>query len=66
MEIESLTKLTEQNEQELKKLLLPKDPRDEKSVIMEIRAGTGAMKQDCSRPIYIVCIPAMRNGKMES
>lgn len=41
MEIESLTKLTEQNEQELKKLLLPKDPRDEKSVIMEIRAGTG-------------------------
>ncbi len=41
MEIESLTELTEQNEQELKKLLLPKDPRDEKSVIMEIRAGTG-------------------------
>lgn len=28
-------------EQELKVLLLPKDPNDEKSVIMEIRAGTG-------------------------
>lgn len=28
-------------EQELKILLLPKDPNDEKSVIMEIRAGTG-------------------------
>ncbi len=41
MEIESLTEQTKKNEQELKKLLLPKDPRDEKSVIMEIRAGTG-------------------------
>lgn len=28
-------------EEELKLLLLPKDPNDEKSVIMEIRAGTG-------------------------
>ncbi len=28
-------------EQQLKILLLPKDPNDEKSVIMEIRAGTG-------------------------
>lgn len=28
-------------ESELKALLVPKDPRDEKSVIMEIRAGTG-------------------------
>ncbi len=41
MEIESLTEKTKKNELELKKLLLPKDPRDEKSVIMEIRAGTG-------------------------
>src|SRR5258705_5200390 len=28
-------------EQELKQLLLPKDPNDEKNVIIEIRAGTG-------------------------
>ena len=28
-------------EEELKIMLLPKDPRDEKSVILEIRAGTG-------------------------
>jgi peptide chain release factor 1 len=28
-------------ERELKSMLLPKDPRDERSVIMEIRAGTG-------------------------
>jgi peptide chain release factor 1 len=31
----------EQVERELKLLLLPKDPNDEKSVIVEIRAGTG-------------------------
>lgn len=28
-------------EEELKMLLLPKDPNDEKNVILEIRAGTG-------------------------
>jgi len=28
-------------EREIKRLLLPKDPRDEKNVIMEIRAGAG-------------------------
>ncbi len=28
-------------EEELKVLLLPKDPNDEKDVILEIRAGTG-------------------------
>ncbi|MGH6630096.1 MAG: PCRF domain-containing protein, partial [Burkholderiales bacterium] len=30
-----------QVEQELKLLLLPKDPNDEKNVVLEIRAGTG-------------------------
>jgi peptide chain release factor 1 len=28
-------------EQEIKVLLLPKDPNDEKNVVLEIRAGTG-------------------------
>ena len=32
---------SEQLEQELKILLLPKDPNDEKNVIVEIRAGAG-------------------------
>jgi len=31
----------EELEQELKKMLLPKDPNDEKNVILEIRAGAG-------------------------
>lgn len=40
-EIEELEKKTVDLEGKLKVLLLPKDPNDDKSVIMEIRAGTG-------------------------
>ncbi|ACI21157.1 MULTISPECIES: peptide chain release factor 1 [Thermodesulfovibrio] len=40
-ELQQLKKIKPQIEQELKVLLLPKDPRDEKNVILEIRAGTG-------------------------
>ncbi len=41
MEIESLTEKNDQLEEELKILLLPKDPNDDKNVIMEIRAAAG-------------------------
>lgn len=40
-EVERLTAQKEQMEQELKKLLIPKDPLDAKNVLLEIRAGTG-------------------------
>jgi len=40
-EIAALTPRAEALEEELKVLLLPKDPNDEKNVILEIRAGTG-------------------------
>jgi peptide chain release factor 1 len=40
-EMEGLKEQQPQIEQELKILLLPKDPRDERNVIVEIRAGTG-------------------------
>lgn len=40
-EMGDLEKLIEKTEAELKILLLPKDPNDEKNVIMEIRGGTG-------------------------
>lgn len=40
-ELHRLKKIKPQIEQELKVLLLPKDPRDEKNVILEIRAATG-------------------------
>ena len=40
-EISALTENKEKHETELKKLLIPKDPLDDKNVIVEIRAGTG-------------------------
>ncbi|MGI6319112.1 MAG: peptide chain release factor 1 [Firmicutes bacterium] len=40
-EIATLTGEKERLEEQLKVLLLPKDPNDEKDVIMELRAGTG-------------------------
>jgi len=40
-ELTAAEDLLEVYSEELRKLLLPKDPNDEKNVIMEIRAGTG-------------------------
>jgi len=40
-EVTSLTEEVERLREEIKLLLLPKDPNDEKNVILEIRAGTG-------------------------
>jgi peptide chain release factor 1 len=40
-EIEELEPKIEKLANEIKSMLVPKDPRDEKNVIMEIRAGTG-------------------------
>lgn len=41
VEIAELEPLLDRLESEIKSLLLPKDPRDQRNVIMEIRAGTG-------------------------
>lgn len=41
IELEELQEKEEELEEELKKLLIPKDPNDSKNVILEIRAGTG-------------------------
>ena len=40
-DLETLQPRLEQLERELKSLMVPKDPRDERNVIVEIRAGTG-------------------------
>ncbi len=40
-ELQDLNKQQEKIEQDLKVLLIPKDPEDEKNAIVEIRAGTG-------------------------
>ncbi|HNU06485.1 MAG TPA: PCRF domain-containing protein, partial [Pyrinomonadaceae bacterium] len=41
MEIDDISERLPKAEEELKVLLLPKDPNDEKNVIIEVRAGTG-------------------------
>ncbi len=41
LELEELEEKKEELEQQLKILLLPKDPNDDKNIILEIRAGTG-------------------------
>jgi len=40
-ELALLTRELESEELELRRLLLPKDPRDERSIFLEVRAGTG-------------------------
>ncbi len=40
-ELEQIRFRLSEQEKELKELLVPRDPRDDKNVIMEIRAGTG-------------------------
>ena len=40
-EVASLTESKESLEEQLRLLLMPKDPNDEKNIILEIRAGTG-------------------------
>ena len=41
LEIESLTAKISELESQLKRMLVPKDPRDDRNVILEIRAGAG-------------------------
>ncbi|MBL6446221.1 peptide chain release factor 1 [Fulvivirga sp. 29W222] len=41
MELDELDPKKEELEEELKQLLIPKDPNDDKDAILEIRAGTG-------------------------
>ncbi|GAB5419302.1 MAG: peptide chain release factor 1 [Crocinitomicaceae bacterium] len=54
MEIDELETIRPAMEEDIKMLLIPKDPEDEKSAIMELRAGTGGDEacifvEDCFR-----------------
>ena len=51
-ELSEAKKNVEELEHELKILLLPKDPNDNKNVIVEIRAGAGGMKLPFAAEIY--------------
>ena len=46
-------------EEELKILLIPKDPDDDKNVICEIRAGTGGDEAALLQVLYLECILCM-------
>ena len=65
-ELNDNKKRVEELEQELKILLLPKDPNDEKNVIVEIRAGAGGDEAALLQLKSTVCICTMqkvRDGK---
>jgi len=47
-------------QEELKLALLPKDPNDEKNIIMEIRAGPAVTKQRFLQPNCFGCTAVMR------
>ena len=53
----------EELEQELKILLLPKDPNDDKNVIVEIRAGAGGDEAACSRRKSTECMCIMQTAE---
>jgi len=56
-------------EGDLQKMLLPKDPNDEKNVFVEIRGGAGGDEAALFAYNLSACIPSMRNpsdGKWKS
>lgn len=61
-ELADAKKRIEELEQELKILLLPKDPNDEKNVIVEIRAGAGGDEERYSLPSYTACMCTTRRA----
>jgi peptide chain release factor 1 len=58
-EVEKLCQRETELEEELRILLLPKDPLDEKNVIMEIGVGLAAMRPLCLPASCSVCTSAM-------
>ena len=55
LELEELKKTNEKKEKKLKLFLLPKDEADKKNAIIEIRAGTGDLKQVYLPEIFLKC-----------
>ena len=48
---------------ELKVLLVPKDPNDERNVVLEIRAGTAGTRRPCSPQSCFACTVSTRSGR---
>lgn len=63
-ELDSAHKRMAELEEELKVLLLPKDPNDDKDVIMEIRGAVGGDEANILPVIYLECTQNMLNQKV--
>jgi peptide chain release factor 1 len=68
-ELSVLRKRKEELESRLKILILPKDPNDNRNVILEIRAGTGGEEEALFAADCFECMAAMpspRGGELRS
>ena len=68
-ELEQARAEMERTQEELKVLLLPRDPNDEKNVIVEIRGGAGGRRRLCLQAPSCACIPCtprQRAGRPKS
>ena len=68
-ELPALEENKEKQETLIRQMLIPKDPQDDKNVILEIRAGTGGMKQVFSQATFLKCIldtAKRKDGKLQS
>ena len=61
-ELSVLSKRIEQLSLQVRELLIPRDPLEDRAAVIEIRAGTGAMKQDFSRRISYECTADSRSA----
>ena len=60
MEIEELTQREQELAEKIRILSPPKDPNDDKNVIIEIREPLAATRRRCLLPTCTGCIPVMR------
>ena len=56
-ELDSLSEKIPEMEEEIKLLLIPADPEDDKNAVVEIRAGTGGDEASILPEIFSECIP---------
>jgi peptide chain release factor 1 len=62
MELDGLIEQREEKEEEIRLMLIPKDPEDAKHAIVEVRGGTGGDEAALFAGIYTACICAIANA----
>lgn len=63
MEIDELSARKAELDEKIRIVLLPKDPNDDKNVIVEIRGSQAATKSHCSLTSCIGCIRSLQIRK---